>query len=119
MSTDLSPPPISAIRPCGDLLFVSGQIGVNPVTGKLAGDVASQTAQAIENLQDILGHAGRGLDDVVRVGIYLVDMDDYAAMNQVYARLFQPPYPARTAVGVASLPLGAAIEIDAVAGTST
>ncbi|HEX8905525.1 MAG TPA: Rid family hydrolase, partial [Longimicrobiaceae bacterium] len=79
------------------------------------GGGAAQTEQALRNLRAVLEAAGRTLDDVVRVGVYLADMGDFAAMNEVYARWFERPYPARTTIGVAALPMGAAVEIDLVA----
>ena len=100
----------------GELLYLSGQIGDDPATGRLVpGGVAAQTEQALRNLATVLDAAGRTLDDVVRVGVYLTDMSTFAAMNEVYARHFAQPYPARTTIGVAALPLGAAVEIDLVA----
>ena len=100
----------------GDALYLSGQVGRDPATGRLAeGGVAAQAEQALRNLAAVLEAAGRTLDDVIRVGVYLTDMGDFAAMNEVYARAFEPPYPARTTIGVAALPLGAAVEIDLVA----
>ncbi|HEX9935572.1 MAG TPA: Rid family detoxifying hydrolase [Longimicrobium sp.] len=100
----------------GELIYLSGQVGQDPATGKLVdGGVAAQTEQALRNLAAVLDAAGRTLDDVVRVGVYLTDMADFTAMNDVYARAFTQPYPARTTIGVAALPLGAAVEIDLVA----
>ena len=100
----------------GDALYLSGQVGRDPATGRLAeGGVAAQAEQALRNLAAVLEAAGRTLDDVIRVGVYLTDMGDFAAMNEVYARAFEPPYPARTTIGVAALPLGAAVEMDCVA----
>jgi len=100
----------------GGLIFLSGQIGTDPSTDRLVdGGVAERAAQVIRNLAAVLEAAGRTLDDVVRVGVYLADMGNFAAMNEVYARHFAQPYPARTTIGVAALPLGAAVEIDLVA----
>lgn len=100
----------------GELIYLSGQVAQDPATGKLVdGGVAEQTEQAIRNLAAVLEAAGRTLDDVVRVGVYLTNMVDFTAMNEVYARSFIQPYPARTTIGVAALPLGAAVEIDLVA----
>jgi 2-iminobutanoate/2-iminopropanoate deaminase len=118
-SPDLPPPvgPFSpAVRGPADAIYLSGQVGVDPATGKLAeGGVAAQTERALANLQAVLQAAGRSLDDVVRVGVYLTDMGEFAAMNEVYGRFFTQPYPARTTIGVAALPLGARVEIDLVA----
>ena len=98
-------------------IFLSGQVGQDPATGALIdGDVAAQTEQIFKNLVSVLEAAGKTLDDVVRVGVYLTDMNDFAAMNSVYGTSFAQPYPARTAIGVVALPLGAAVEIDAIVG---
>lgn len=99
----------------GGLLYFSGQVAQDPATGRLIeGDVARQTEQILRNLATALAAADKDLGDVVRVGVYLADMSDFAAMNEVYARHFTKPYPARTAIGVAALPLGAAVEMDVV-----
>jgi len=101
----------------GGLLYLSGQVGQDPATGQLVeGGVARQTDQILRNIATALAAADKDLGDVVRVGVYLSDMADFAAMNEVYARHFTKPYPARTAIGVAALPMGAAVEIDVVAG---
>ncbi len=99
------------------LLFVSGQGAANPATGKLAGlDIESQTQQVLDNIRTILEAAGSGLDCVLRCGVFLVDMRDFPAMNAVYQRVFGEHRPARTTVGVTSLPAhGLRVEIDAVA----
>jgi 2-iminobutanoate/2-iminopropanoate deaminase len=99
----------------GGLLFLSGQVAQDPATGKLIeGDAAAQAEQILRNIAVALEGAGKGLGDVVRVGVYLADMADFAAMNEAYARHFSKPFPARTAIGVAALPLGAAVEMDVV-----
>lgn len=99
------------------LLFVSGQGAADPATGKLAGlDIESQTEQVFANIKAILEAAGTRLDCVLRCGVFLVDMRDFAAMNKVYERTFGNHRPARTTVGVTSLPAqGLRVEIDAVA----
>jgi 2-iminobutanoate/2-iminopropanoate deaminase len=100
-----------------ELLFLSGQVAQDPATGTLIdGDVGRQTEQIMRNLAIVLDAAGRALGDVVRVGVYLTDMADFAAMNAVYGKAFAEPYPARTTIAVAALPLGAAVEIDVVVG---
>jgi len=97
-------------------VFLSGQTPIDPSTGKLVdGDVAAQTRQVFENLASVLSAAGRTLDDVTKVNVYLVDMGDFAAMNSVYSTIFSAPYPARTTVAVAGLPLDARVEIELVA----
>jgi 2-iminobutanoate/2-iminopropanoate deaminase len=108
--------PFSAAVRSGEFLFVSGQTAQEPASGKLvAGDVVTQTEQVFENVRAILRAAGKSMGDVVRVGVYLTDMKDFQRMNAVYARQFEAPYPARTTIAVAALPLGALVEIDLVA----
>ena len=98
------------------LIFVSGQAGVDPTTGTLAADIESQTEQCLKNVQAILEAAGSGLPHVLRCGVFLVDMGEFKKMNGVYARMFGDHRPARTTVQVAGLPGdGLRIEIDAVA----
>lgn len=99
-------------------IFLAGQVGILP--GKetavfIEGGVQEQTAQALRNIEQILGAAGVGLDSVVKTTVYLADMDDFAAMNQVYATFFPDTPPARTTIQVAKLPMGALVEIEAVA----
>ncbi len=97
------------------LLFLSGQVGVLPHSTRLVeGGVEAQTAQALKNLAQVLEAAGKSFADVVRVGVYLTSMSDFAAMNAVYAAYFAEPCPARTTIAVAALPLGACVEIDMV-----
>jgi len=98
------------------LIFVSGQAGVDPTTGTLAADIESQTEQCLKNVQAILEAAGSGLPHVLRCGVFLVDMREFATMNAVYARMFGDHRPARTTVQVAALPgEGLRVEIDAIA----
>lgn len=98
-------------------LFISGQVGLNPDTGELTGDdAAGQLRQALSNLGGVLQAAGKSEADVLRIGLYLTDMADFAAVNAVYEDFFSAPYPARTAIGVAALPLGALVEVDAFVG---
>jgi 2-iminobutanoate/2-iminopropanoate deaminase len=104
-----------AIR-AGDLLFVSGQIPLDPATGVLvAGDVATQTHRVMQNVRAIVEAAGASLDDVVKTTIFLADLNDFAVVNEVYGSYFRPPAPARATVQVARLPRDVRIEIDAVA----
>jgi 2-iminobutanoate/2-iminopropanoate deaminase len=106
-----------AIRANG-FLFTSGQIPLNPSTQQIVeGGVAAQTEQALRNLEAILKASGSGLDKVVRTTVYLKDMAEFAAMNEVYARFFPQPAPARSTVEVARLPKDVRIEIDAIALT--
>ncbi len=118
-TTDRIATPVGPFSPAvraGEFLYVSGQVAQDPTTGRLIdGDAAAQTEQIFANLEAVLQAAGKSLADVIRVGVFLTDMADYPAMNAVYARRFAAPYPARTAIAVAALPLGAAVEIDIVA----
>ena len=108
--------PFSAAVRAGDLLFLSGQVALDPATGKLVtGDIGAQTEQIFANISAVLEAAGKSFDDVMKTTIYLADMKDFGAMNTVYARYFQTPYPARTTIQAAGLPLGAAVEIEVVA----
>jgi 2-iminobutanoate/2-iminopropanoate deaminase len=100
-------------------LFTSGQVGVDPATGKLVdGGVEAQTRRTLENIKAIIEAAGGHLEDVVKVTIYLVDMQDFKAFNAVYAEYFPSQPPARSTVAVAALPAGARVEIEAVAAWS-
>lgn len=108
--------PYSQAVRVGDLLFLSGQIGIDPKTGKLVkGDVTEETKQVFKNITHILDAAGLNLNSVVKVVLYLSDIGDSSMVNEVYAMNFQAPYPARTSFGVGSLPLGARIKIDVIA----
>ena len=100
----------------GTLVFCSGQTPIDPTTGTLAtGGVGAQTDQCFDNLFAVLEAGGLTPDDVVKVNVYLTDMDDFAAMNSAYAARFSEPFPSRTTIGVASLPLGSVIEIELIA----
>lgn len=108
--------PYSQAVQVGDLLFVSGQIGIDPKTNQLVkGDVKEETRQVFKNIAHILDAAGLNLTSVVKVVLYLNDIGDSSMVNEVYEMNFQPPYPARTSFGVGSLPLGARVKIDVVA----
>lgn len=97
-------------------VFCSGQIGLDPATGELvAGGVEAEANRVLENLRAVISAAGGTLDNVVRTTIYLVDLGDFGRVNEVYARVFRAPFPARATVGVAALPRGARVEIDAIA----
>src|SRR5262245_49932940 len=108
--------PFSPAVRTGDFVYLSGTVGQDPATGKLVeGDITRQTEQLLANVGAVLEAAGKKFNDVVRVGVYLTDMKDFQAMNAVYARHFDKPYPARTTIGVKELPLGAKVEMDLVA----
>ena len=111
--------PYSAAVASGDLVFVSGQIALEPVAGKLVeGDIAAQTRQSLENLKTILAAAGLTFANVVKTTIFLTSMDDFAAVNAVYKSYLTEPYPARSTIAVAALPMGAKVEIEMVASRS-
>lgn len=100
-------------------VWTAGQVALDPATSKLVGsDAATQADQALRNVRAILEAAGSGLDRVVRATVYLTSMDDFAAVNEVYARYFSEPFPARACVEVSRLPVGALVEIDAIARVS-
>jgi 2-iminobutanoate/2-iminopropanoate deaminase len=100
----------------GDLVFVAGQLGIDPASGEVVeGGIAEQTERVMKNLRAILEEAGSGLDRLLKTSIFLVDLADFAAMNEVYARHLTEPYPARATVQIAALPSGARVEIEAVA----
>jgi 2-iminobutanoate/2-iminopropanoate deaminase len=113
------PSPVGPYSPgmvVGNLVFVSGQAGREPGSGRLAPDVAAQTEQVLKNVATVLEAAGSGLPHVIRCGVFLVDMKEFAKMNEVYARAFGSHRPARTTVEVSGLPGdGLRVEIDAVA----
>ncbi len=121
VATDKAPKaigPYSQGIKAGDFVFTAGQAGVDPATGKLVeGGIQAQTRRVLENIKAILETADSSLDLVIKTGVFLQDMGDFAAMNEVYAEFFPPDKnpPARTTVQAAKLPLGALVEIDAVA----
>ena len=111
--------PYSAAVESGDLVFVSGQIPLDSGTGKLVeGDIAAQARQSLENLKTILGAAGLGFAHVVKTTIFLTSMGDFAAVNEVYKSFVGEPYPARSTIAVAALPMGAKVEIEMIASRS-
>lgn len=108
--------PYSQAVRAGDTLYLSGQTPLDPSSGELvAGDISAQATQVFGNLEAVLAAAGATFDDVVRVGIYLTDLGDFGAVNEVMKRHFREPYPARSTIGVAALPRGAQVEIDMIA----
>jgi 2-iminobutanoate/2-iminopropanoate deaminase len=111
--------PYSAALRAGDLLFVSGQVPVDPASGAMVeGDIAAQTRRVLENVGVLLRAAGLSYANVVRTTVFLADMNDFKAMNEVYSTFFVEPYPARSTVQAARLPRDARIEIDAIAVSS-
>ena len=119
ISTPLAPKAIGpysqGIR-AGSLLFVSGQVPIDPATGALVdGNIAAQTRRVFQNIGEILKAGGASFDHVVRTTVFLADMNDFAAMNGAYSAYFTEPYPARSTVQAARLPRDARVEIDAIA----
>lgn len=108
--------PFSLAISAEPFLFLSGQLGTDPTTNKLVSPgVQEQCRQIFRNLEALLAAGGKTLDDVVKATVYLVDMGEFAAMNEIYGPRFSKPYPARTCIAVAALPLGARVEIDVIA----
>jgi len=118
VATDKAPKaigPYSQAVQVGNTLYTSGQIPLDPATGELiAGDITAQAQRVFENLRAVVEAAGASFNDVARVGIYLTDLGNFAAVNAVMAEYFQEPYPARSTIGVAALPRGAQVEVDLV-----
>jgi 2-iminobutanoate/2-iminopropanoate deaminase len=120
VSSDRAPKaigPYSQAVDAGDLVFLSGQIPLDPASGQFvgAGDVVAQTERVIHNMKGVLEAAGLTLDHVVRTTVFMVDLAEFAKMNEVYARYFAAEPPARSTVQVSALPRGARVEIDAIA----
>jgi 2-iminobutanoate/2-iminopropanoate deaminase len=119
VTTDKAPRPVGPYSQAivdGDLVYLAGQGPGDPATGRLeTGDVGAQTVRTLANVKAILEAAGSSLEKVIRCSVYLKDIADFAAMNEVYARTFSAPYPARTTIQAGALPGGIAVEIDCVA----
>jgi 2-iminobutanoate/2-iminopropanoate deaminase len=116
-SPELTPPvgPFSQAVEAGGFIYFSGQVGQDPATGKLvAGGIAAEAERVFQNLSAVLKAAGKSFDDVVRAGVFLTSIGDYVVLNGVYAKHFRQPFPARTTIAAAALPLGACVEIDLV-----
>ena len=107
--------PYSQALDLGGMVFVSGQIPVDPATGVMPEDVQDQARQSLANLKAILAEAGLTMADVVKTVVFLADLDDFAAVNEVYAQAFAQPFPARSCVQVAGIPKGAKMEIECIA----
>ena len=107
--------PYSQAIKVGNTLFASGQLGLDPVTGNFKGSVKEQTAQAFLNIRAILAEAGLSLEDVVKTTVFLADMGDFAAMNEVYSSNFTGTFPARSTIAVKTLPMNGLVEIEIIA----
>ena len=109
--------PYSQAIKVGNLVYTSGQIPIDPATGNFVeGSIKEQTRQSLTNIKAILEETGLSMNNVVKTTVFLADMNDFADMNSVYAEFFSEPYPARSAVAVKTLPKGALVEIEVVAG---
>lgn len=118
IKTDKSPAaigPYSQGLDAGNIVFVSGQIPINPETGEMAETVAEQAAQSLKNVQNILAADGLTMANVIKTSVFLADLNDFAEVNKVYAEFFSEPYPARSCVQVAGIPRGAKVEIECIA----
>jgi 2-iminobutanoate/2-iminopropanoate deaminase len=107
--------PYSAGIRTGNLVFLSGQLGINPATGELAEGVCAQAEQSLANIETLLNEAGTTTGNVVKTTVFLADIDDFKAVNEVYAKHFEAPFPARSAIQVAAMPAGALVEIEVIA----
>ena len=118
ISTDKAPAaigPYSQALDLGNMVFVSGQIPVDPATGKMADSIEEQAVQALTNLKNVLAAAGVGMENVVKTVVFLADLADFATVNGIYESFFKAPYPARSCVQVAAIPKGARLEIECIA----
>lgn len=118
ISTNKSPAaigPYSQGIDIGNMVFVSGQIPVNPETGAMADSIEEQTAQSLNNIKNILREAGLSMKNVIKTVVFLDDLSNFAAMNKVYESFFSDPFPARSCVEVAAIPKGAKVEIECIA----
>ena len=107
--------PYSQALRTGNMMFVSGQIPVDPATGLMAEDIKAQAAQSLTNLKNILAAEGLSMKNVIKTTVFLSDLADFVAVNEVYATFFEAPYPARSCVEVAAIPKGAKVEIECIA----
>jgi 2-iminobutanoate/2-iminopropanoate deaminase len=118
ISTEKAPKaigPYSQAIKSGNMLFISGQVAVNPATGELTGDIKVQTRQVLDNLKSIVTAAGASLTDVVKTTVFLKNLDDFGTMNEIYKEYFPDDPPARSTLEVARIPRGSLIEIEAIA----
>ena len=112
----MGPAPLSPALMAGNMLFVSGQVGIDPMTGTVVGpDIESQTRQTLENLKALVEAAGLTLDDVVKTNVFVTDVGNFPAMNAVYRQYFAEPFPARSTVGIALANSDLLVEIEAIA----
>ena len=120
VKTDTAPVPVgpySQATIAGGFIFTAGQIGIFPGSGKLAEGISGQLEQALDNLEIVLSSTGSGLNRILKINLYITDMSDFDIVNRICSVRFKAPFPARSTVQVAALPLGAKIELDAIAIT--
>ena len=118
IATDKAPAaigPYSQGLDLGNMVFVSGQIPVNPETGAIPADVEAQAVQSLTNLKNVLAAAGLGMENVVKTVVFLADLADFAVVNKIYESFFKAPFPARSCVQVAAIPKGCKLEIECIA----
>lgn len=107
--------PYSVYKECGDMIYVSGQIPVNPNTGEIeSDDIQAQTKQSLENVKGVLNELGLGFENVVKTLVFLSDINDFVPMNEIYGTYFVQPYPARSCVAVKDIPKGAKVEVEVI-----
>lgn len=118
INTDKAPAalgPYSQALINGNMIFISGQIPVNPADGSIADTIEAQTEQSISNIKSILAECGLDISNVIKTSVFLSDLNDFAAMNEIYGKHFKSPFPARSCVQVAAVPKGCRIEIECIA----
>lgn len=118
ISTDKSPAaigPYSQALNSGNIVFVSGQIPINPETGTMADTIEEQATQSLKNVENILKAAGLSMKNVIKTSVFLSDLNDFVKVNEIYAKFFTEPFPARSCVQVAAIPKGAKVEIECIA----
>ncbi|MGP1442440.1 MAG: RidA family protein [Anaerovoracaceae bacterium] len=118
INTDKAPAalgPYSQALINGNMIFISGQIPVNPADGSIADTIEAQTEQSISNIKSILAECGLDISNVIKTSVFLADLNDFAAMNEIYGKHFKSPFPARSCVQVAAVPKGCRIEIECIA----
>jgi putative endoribonuclease L-PSP len=105
----------SVYRICGDLIFISGQLPIDPTDGRLAEGIEAQTKRSLENIGAVLSKLGLGFENIVKTTVFLSDIGNFTKMNEIYGGFFKEPYPARSAFAVKDLPKGAMVEIEVIA----
>lgn len=107
--------PYSVYRICGDLIFISGQLPIDPVSGEIVEGIEAQTKRSLENIGAILSELGLSFENILKTAVFLSDIENFSKMNEIYGGFFKEPYPARSAFAVKDLPKGAMVEIEVIA----